>query len=102
MPHFIYRITPTRPDMPNNPSEAEKASVGRHFAHLKSAVQEGRALMAGRTADADTFGIVIFEAEDEFAAQNFAASDPGVSEGVFRLVEVRPFSVALWNQEFQP
>ena len=52
-------------------TEAETLQVGHHFAYLKALAAKGVVLLAGRTLNADpsSFGIVIFLADDEAAAQ---------------------------------
>jgi uncharacterized protein YciI len=77
-------------------TEEEADAVARHFAYLEGLLAEGRLVLAGRTqtADASTFGIVVFTAESEQAAWDDVAADPAVSAGVFR-AEVFPFRTAL-------
>lgn len=80
----------------NGWTEADKKTVGSHFAHLKAATAEGKVVLAGRTLDggAKTFGLVIFEAPDEAAARKFMQSDPAVIANVMT-AELHPYQVAL-------
>ena len=77
-------------------TEADKAAVSRHFAHLKQATADGRVILAGRTRENgdQTFGLVIFEAADEGEAQRFMASDPAVVAGVMTAT-LHPYAIAL-------
>ena len=56
---------------------------------------EGRALLFGRTQanDETTFGIVVFQAEDDARADATMASDPAVQGGVMTAT-LHPFRVA--------
>jgi uncharacterized protein len=75
---------------------ADTAAVDRHLANFKAAVQSGQLILAGRTRESGdkTFGIAIFEAADEAAAQKFMETDPAVAAGVMT-AELHPFSVVL-------
>ena len=61
-------------------TEADNAAVGRHFARLKQATESGQVILAGRTTEPldKTFGLVVFEADDEAAARAFMEADPAV------------------------
>ncbi|MCP4545284.1 MAG: hypothetical protein GY835_02320 [bacterium] len=94
---YIYRIKPTRSDMlETGPTEREAALVGEHFEYLQRLTATGTVLLAGRTQndDSTSFGIVIFRAESDTAAQQVFDDDPAVAGGVFA-GELHPFSVAL-------
>ena len=74
----------------------DKAAVDRHLANFKAATQSGQLILAGRTRETGdkTFGIAIFEAADEAAAQKFMEADPAVAAGVM-IAELHSFSVVL-------
>jgi uncharacterized protein YciI len=94
---FIYRIQPVRWDhLSGGATAEEEAIVDRHFAYLKGLTERGVLLLAGLTLTTDTasFGIIIFEAEDEAAARCLVDEDPAVVARVFR-AELFPFRVAL-------
>lgn len=102
MPEFLYRIKPTRPEMlTDGPTPEESELVGRHFNWLKENSDKGIVLLAGRTQNTDpsSFGIVIFRADSEEAAREFAAQDPAVLGGVFRS-ELFPYRVALLSKTY--
>ena len=94
---FLYRIQPTRLDMlTDGGTDEENRIVGEHFAYLQSLLKDGTLVLAGRTlnTDASSFGIAIFRAEDEAAAQAIIDNDPAVKNGVMR-AELFPYRVAL-------
>ena len=96
---FLYRIRPTRPDMlAGGPTEQEQRIVQAHFAYLQSLTAAGVVLVAGRTTteDAQAFGIVVFQAESQAAAERLMHGDPAVRDGVMS-AELFPFRVALWS-----
>ena len=78
------------------PTAGEQELVGRHFSYLKELTETGTVLLAGRTTNTDpsSFGIVVFEAENEAAAIQVMNKDPAVAGGVFR-AELFPYSIAL-------
>ena len=77
-------------------TDEDKKTVGTHFAHLKAATAEGKVILAGRTLEpgSKTFGLVIFEAEDEDAARTFMNRDPAVAAQVMTAT-LHPYQVAL-------
>ena len=77
-------------------TDAENASVARHFARLAEAARSGKVILAGRTTEAlaQTFGIVIFEAESAAAADEFMRLDPAVVAGLMTAT-LHPYAVAL-------
>jgi uncharacterized protein YciI len=95
--HFVYRLQLARPALlDEGPTPDEERALGEHFAYLAAANLEGTVVLAGRTeaAGADTFGIVVFRAEDTAAAQAFMAADPAVTGGVMTAA-LHPFRIAL-------
>lgn len=75
---------------------ADKAAVSQHFERLQQATAAGQVILAGRTTEPGdkTFGLVIFEAMDDAAAQHFMESDPSVVAGVMTAT-LHPYTVAL-------
>ncbi len=65
-------------------TDADNAIVDAHFAYLKRLLAEGRLMLAGKTAGNDerTFGLVIFEAQDEEEAQRIMVNDPTIIHGI--------------------
>jgi uncharacterized protein YciI len=67
-----------------------------HLEYLKGKSEKIRAGGAFLDADQQPVGsMLIIEADDQAAAEAFAAADPYRLEGVFERVEVRPWRAAL-------
>lgn len=101
MAQFIYVVRPTRVAMlREGPTAHEMAVLGQHFAYLAQLVQDGGALMAGRTLTDDdtTFGIAVLQQPTQEAADAAMRADPAVAQGVMTAT-LFPFSVALWGAE---
>jgi uncharacterized protein YciI len=95
---FLYRLVPSRPEMlATGPTEEEAEVLRRHVDFLTRLTAEGVVLTAGRTLDVDrgVFGIVVFEAETDEAADAVMSADPAVEHGVMH-AELFPFRVATW------
>jgi len=77
-------------------TDQDKAAVQRHLANFKEAIKSGQLILAGRTLESGdkTFGVAIFEANDEAAARKFMEADPAVAAGVMT-AELHPFAVVL-------
>jgi uncharacterized protein YciI len=101
MSEYIYRIQPTKPEMlSEGPTPDEERIVGDHYSYLKSLTDQGVVILAGRTLNTDesSFGIIIFRAESEEAAQRIVANDPAVSGGVM-CAELYPYRIAWMADE---
>jgi uncharacterized protein YciI len=74
---------------------ADQAVGERHFAYIKQAAAAGRLILAGRTQEPldKTFGIAVFEAENDAAARGFMQADPAVAEGIMT-AELHPYRIA--------
>ena len=97
---WLYYLKPTRLGMvTEGATPEERETVSRHFAYLKDLTEKGVTILMGRTQnnDENTFGIVIFEAEDEAAARQIMANDPAVLGGVMRAT-LYPYKVALMRK----
>lgn len=96
-PTFVYvlRLAPNL-HQDSGWTDRERGLVGAHFQYLKAATEAGHVLLAGRTNEPldKTFGLVIFEADDEAAARRFMEGDPAVKAGVM-LATLHPYGVAL-------
>ena len=100
MQQWLYLLKPTRLGMvTEGPTPKEAEVVSRHFAHLEALTEKGVMILVGRTQNEDesTFGIAIFEAEDNSAAREIMESDPAVREGVMK-AELYPYKVALMRK----
>ena len=101
MPHYIYKIQPVRLGMlTDKPTPAEDTILSEHFNYLRRLTEEGVVVLAGRTltADENSFGVVIFEADNEFAAQQIKDNDPAVRFGVMN-AELYPYRISLIRKE---
>lgn len=92
---YLLRVAPRLHDE-SKWSDKDKAATGQHFERLKKATASGQVILAGRTTEAldKTFGLVVFEAENEAAAKAFMDADPAVAAGVMTAT-LHPYSVAL-------
>lgn len=103
MNQFIYvlKLIPKLVN-PNNWSEVENNIVGEHFQYLQNAERNGTLILAGRTdmMNEDTFGIAIFQAETQEAANAFMENDPAVKKGVMTAT-LFPYKVALYNSNWK-
>lgn len=96
--HLII-LRPTRAEMLTvGPTEDEMRIVSEHFQYYKRLVEEGQALIVGRTQEntAETLGLAIVHAPDLESAIELAYADPAVTHGVMK-AEVRPYSIALFG-----
>jgi len=92
---YVLHLVPRLHD-PKAWTERDNASVAKHFERLQEATRRGRVILAGRTDEPldKTFGIVVFEAASDEAANEFMQTDPTVAAGVMTAV-LHPYSVAL-------
>jgi uncharacterized protein len=92
---YVLRLVPRLYDSKNWTKE-DNAALERHFIRFQEATKSGQLILAGRTKEPGdkTFGIAIFRASDEAAAQKFMESDPAVVAKLMT-AELHPFSVAL-------
>jgi uncharacterized protein YciI len=100
MCQWIYVLKPIRLEMLTEGSTPEEDEiVSRHFAYLSDLTGKGVMILMGRTQNNDesTFGIAIFEAEDEAAARAIMENDPAVKNGVMTAT-LYPYKVALMRK----
>jgi uncharacterized protein len=94
---YLYRIQPTRLAMlAEGPTPQEDAAVDRHFNYLQELALQGVVSLAGRTLNtgSDSFGIVIFNAENDDLARAIMENDPAVQAGVMS-ARLYPFRISL-------
>jgi len=97
---FIYVLKPTRLGMlTEGPTPEERDTVSRHFAYFKDLTEKGTMILMGRTQtnDESTFGIAVFEAEDESAARRIMENDPAILGGVMTAT-LYPYKIALMRK----
>jgi len=100
MAQWLYHLVPTRIGMvTEGPTSEEAEIVSRHFDYLTELTEKGLMILVGRTQNSDenTFGIAIFEAEDESAARKIMENDPAVAGGVMRAT-LYPYNIALMRK----
>ncbi|MEN8006693.1 MAG: YciI family protein [Candidatus Krumholzibacteriota bacterium] len=96
MEQFLYKLTSMRADMLSEGlTDRENEVIENHAAYLSELKDKGVVKLAGRTLNTDesSFGVVIFEAENEKAARLIMANDPAVKENVLA-ARLFPFRIA--------
>jgi uncharacterized protein len=93
MPDYTYLIHPFRDGFFTEPTPQEQAILDEHFDYLKKAAEEGIVLLAGPCTD-ETFGLVVFRAEDDEAANAFMFADPTVKKNIM-LAELHPLNISI-------
>jgi uncharacterized protein len=93
MPEYIYLTHPLRDGFFEQPTPLEAVVMEEHFQYLEDATKAGRVILAGPCLD-DTFGIVVFHAEDDPAAQAFMFNDPSIKKNVM-ISELHPIRISL-------
>jgi uncharacterized protein YciI len=93
MPEYLYLIHPFREGFFQQPTPGEEKAMAEHFEYLKKALSAGKLLLAGPCLD-ETFGLVVFRAENEADAQAFMHKDPSVIANVM-MAELHPMRVSL-------
>jgi uncharacterized protein YciI len=92
---YVLRLVPRLHD-DQAWTKDDTTALQSHFNRLKEATERGQVIFAGRTKEPGdkTFGLVVFDAVDETAAQQFLNADPAVTAGAMT-AELHPFSVVL-------
>ena len=93
MATFVYVVRMVRPELLEHMSAEQEAIMEEHFLRLKKGVTDGRVVLAGPCTDG-AFGIVIFQADSQEDAADYASGDPAVESGLMS-VELHPFRISL-------
>ncbi|TGA98315.1 hypothetical protein E4665_08705 [Sporolactobacillus shoreae] len=95
---YVLRLIPALLN-DSNWTKREEDIVDRHFSRLQKLLNEGKLILAGKTAGIDekTFGIVILEADSYEEALELMRIDPAVAEGIMT-AELYPYHVALMRR----
>jgi uncharacterized protein YciI len=96
MQEYLYLIHPFRDGFFEQPTPEEDKIMEEHFQYLKLATEAGTVLLAGPCLD-NTFGIIVFIARDDEAAQSFMFNDPSVLKNVM-MAELHPLRISLRSQ----
>jgi len=97
---WLYHLVPARLGMVTGEATPEEVeTVSRHSAYFQDLTAKGVMILMGRTQNNDesTFGIAIFEAEDESAARRIMEQDPAVM-GVVMRAKLYPYKIALMRK----
>ncbi len=94
--HFIYLLHPNKKNFNETINDEERKIISDHFNYLKRLLEEGKLVLAGPTLDA-TFGISIFEAENEESAKTIMQNDPAIQKNVMT-AELYPFRISLMKK----
>jgi uncharacterized protein len=100
MPQYLYQIFPTRATMlTEGLTDEESSAMSQHFTYLMRLLAEGKLILAGRTqhSDPSSFGVVIYNAENDEQAHDIMNNDPSIILGVTRGY-CYPYRVALISQ----
>jgi len=93
MSEYLYLIHPFRHGFFEAPTPEEESILTEHLAYLKKAAEGGIVLLAGPCLD-ETFGLVVFRAENDEAANAFMLADPSVRENVM-VAELHPMRISI-------
>jgi len=98
MKQYLYTVEATRLAMLTQPNAEEKKVLPTHSAYVHSMLDNQIAIFVGaaQARDNQHFGIVIFEAEDDTAANAILQNDPAVKHRIMRGC-LYPFRMSLWN-----
>jgi uncharacterized protein YciI len=79
------------------PGFAEKRMVVReaHLKRIRDAHDRGELMMAGAVGDPPDGALLVFRAESAAGAEEFARTDPYVTEGLVTAWRVRPWNVVI-------
>ena len=97
---YAYLLRPSRADiLETGPTEEEKRLQAEHWDYTTTLHADGRLRFAGRTLTAaDPVAVLVVAADDDEAARRIVAEEPGVRGGLFTLVSLRRFDVALLGE----
>ena len=96
MAEYLYLIHPFRHSFFDAPTVEETAIMDEHYDYLKKAAEGGAVLLAGPCTD-ETFGLVVFKAENDQTANAFMFADPSVKKNVM-VAELHPLRVSIRGQ----
>ena len=97
MPHFLM-FYDVAPDYLARRGEFRD----EHLAHARRAVERGELILGGALADPVDGAVLLFEGEDASVAQDFAARDPYVREGLVERWRVRRWTTVVGPGAAEP
>jgi uncharacterized protein YciI len=96
MSEYLYLTHPFRDGFFEQPTSEEETIMEEHFQYLQQATALGTLVLAGPCLD-NTFGIVVFRAGNDQAAQDFMFNDPAVQKNVM-MAELHPMRISLQGE----
>lgn len=96
MDNYLVVLTPCRPTLAQDATEAELAVVGEHFAHLQKRRDAGGLFLAGRTEGGE-MGVIVLRASTADEVDAFLNADPAIRDGLMTATRY-PFRLALWGE----
>ena len=100
MPTYLCLLRLRDPEILEHMTPAQERIMEAHFSRLQRDVQAGIVLLAGPCTDG-AFGIVVYEAASDEAAQAYVDADPAVETGLMG-AEIHPFRVSLMRGRADP
>jgi len=100
---FIYILKLVKRLIPEEGwTPVDSAVVEEHFKRLILLKENGKLLLAGKTTgqDENTFGVVIFQAENNEEANDIMNSDPAILKGIMT-GKLWEYSTAVFNREYE-
>lgn len=96
--HYIYVLKLSDPKLhdDSNWTDEQNKIAEEHFSYLENLVDENVVILAGRTIEKDTFGIVVFKAGTWDEALQIMNNDPAVKNKLMT-TELHEFSLALFG-----
>ena len=94
--YYIYRLTPPRATFPADMNPDEARAMKEHVAYWTGLVKKGIAVLFGPVADpAGTWGMAVFEADDDGSVLSISTSDPVIARDLGFKSEVFPMPNAV-------
>lgn len=97
--HFVYFLSPCRPDVFENMTDEQREAMAGHVEHIRRLTAEGTVILAGPCTEPTRYpaaseksirlempvpGIVVFEAPSLDEAVRVMEADPAVAAGLFK------------------
>ncbi|MCW8087457.1 YciI family protein [Sabulicella glaciei] len=81
--HYLFRLLPPRDTFPSDMTPTEAEAMQAHMAYWTRLMGEGRVSGFGPVAgDEGVYGLAVFEAPDDTAAEAVIAADPVLAKSL--------------------
>ena len=91
MPYFFVKLLAPRPSFEIDMSEAEKATMEKHFQYWKGHLDRGNVIVFGPVFEPDgTYGMGVIIAPNEAGARTFMSGDPAMKAKIGFDCEIYP------------